>query len=248
MDQWGLAMGLRNGANIIMNHAISFGGSFFRKEKGQYVVRAGEEERALLQTILDLLYTDKSMAPASVGQTGAGLIPGFFGGKYAMLVGIGAWARQQLVENAPAHFRWGVIPPLKAQTQNTGVNTQTLSIPKKSKRAPQAVAFIDFMLNNENMARLAQCDWMLPTRQSCLNRSEFQTREDGWVVVSAGQKLLSVGPWLGAPGYVEWKSRVANPIFQELFANRLSLEEAAKRIELESNLVLSRYQTRGERW
>jgi len=195
-----------------------------------------------------LLYTDKSMSPASIGQTGTGMIPGFFSGKFAMLVGIGAWARQQLVENAPANFRWGVIPPLKAQTQNTGINTQTLSIPKKSKRTQQAMAFIEFILNTENMARLAQCDWMLPTRQSCLNRPEFRTRENGWDIVSAGKKFLSVGPWLGVPGYVEWKSRVANPIFQELFANRLSLEEAAKRIELESNLVLSRYQMRDETW
>jgi hypothetical protein len=50
------------------------------------------------------------------------------------------------------------------------------------------------------------------------------------------------------PGYIEWKSRVANPIFQELFAHRLSLEAAALRIEKESNSVLARYQVRGLKW
>lgn len=245
VDQWGVAMGLRNSANLIMNHAISFGGSFFRSENGRYSVRVDNEEKALLKMILDLLYEDESMAPASTGQTGSGMIPGFFSGKYAMLVGIGAWARQQVVENAPAGFRWGVMPPLKAQTQNIGINTQTLSIPKKSKRPQEAMAFIEFMLSPKNMARLAQSDWMLPSRKSCFEMPEFQTSEDGWDVVSAGQQFLSVGPWLGVPGYVEWKSRVANPILQELYARRLSLEEAARRIEIESNLVLSRYQRGG---
>jgi ABC-type glycerol-3-phosphate transport system substrate-binding protein len=244
-DQWGAAMGLRNSANLIMNHAISFGGSFFRSEDDRYFVKVGDEEKALLKTILDLLYEDKSMAPASIGQTGAGMLPGFFAGKYAMLVGIGAWARQQVVENAPPGFRWGVMLPLKAQTQNTGINTQTLSIPKKSKRPHEAMAFIEFMLNRQNLARLAQSDWMLPTRRSCLDMPEFQTHDDGWDVVSAGQQFLSVGRWLGAPGYVEWKNRVANPILQQLFARRLSLDEAARRIEIESNLVLSRYQRGG---
>ncbi len=245
LDQWGVAMGLRNSANLIMNHAISFGGSFFRSEDDHYFVKVGDEEKALLKTILDFLYEDKSMAPASIGQTGTGMLPGFFAGKYAMLVGIGAWARQQLVENAPPGFRWGVMPPLKAQTQNIGINTQTLSIPKKSKHPNEAMAFIEFMLNPKNLARLAQSDWMLPSRKSCLEMPEFQTREDGWDVVSAGQQFLSVGPWLGAPGYVEWKSRVANPILQELYARRLTLDEAARRIEIESNLVMSRYQRGG---
>ena len=244
-DQWGVAMGLRNSANLIMNHAISFGGSFFRSENDRYSAKVGDEEKALLKTILELLYEDKSMAPASIGQTGTAMLPGFFAGKYATLVGIGAWARQQVVENAPAGFRWGVMPPLKAQTQNTGINTQTLSIPKKSKRPQEAMAFIEFMLSTKNMALLAQSDWMLPSRKSCFEMQEFQTLEDGWDVVSAGQQFLSVGPWLGVPGYVEWKSRVANPILQELYARRLSLPEAARRIEIESNLVLSRYHRGG---
>jgi len=40
---------------------------------------------------------------------------------------------------------------------------------------------------------------------------------------------------------LEWKSRVVNPILQELFANRMTVEDAAIRIERESNIVLSRY-------
>jgi len=33
-----------------------------------------------------------------------------------------------------------------------------------------------------------------------------------------------------------------------LFSNRLTVMEAARRIEIESNIVMSRYQSRDERW
>ncbi len=248
VDQWGVAMGLRNAANIIMNHSVSFGGSFFSQEDGKYVVRVGAPERQLLSFILDMLYLDRTMAPSSTGKTGAAMIPEFFAGRYAMLVGIGSWARQQIVENAPAGFRWGVIPPLKAQSQSIGINTQTLSISRTSKRQADAMAFITFMLNPSNMAQLAGSDWMIPTRKSCLAMDQFRTVDDGWSIVNASVKFLESGSWLGVPGYVEWKSRVANPILQELFANRYSIEEAAHRFEVESNIVLSRYQRGAAKW
>ena len=98
--------------------------------------------------------------------------------------------------------------------------------------------FIRFILNRTNMARLALADWMLPARKSCLALPEFNSAANGWDVTTASSVFLSTGPWLGAPGYVEWKSRVANPVLQEFFSNRLGLDETAKRIEEESNVVL----------
>lgn len=248
IDQYGAGIGLRNSANIIMNTSISFGGSFFRKEGDHFVVKVKDEEKKLLQTIVNMIYKDKSVSPASIGESGAGMIPGFFSGKYAMLVGIGSWGRQQLVENAPKDFKWGVMPPLKAKTQMYGVSTQTLSIPKKSKRTKEAMMFIDYMLSSKNTARLALDDWMIPSRKSCLIMPEFQDTIGSWDITCSAVNTLGVGSWLGAPGYVEWKSRVANPVLQELFAGRLTVDEVAKRIERESNIVLSRYKKRGEVW
>lgn len=248
IEQYGIGMGLRNSANIIMNTSISFGGSFFKKSDDHYIVKVGSEEKTLLQTIVDMLYKDKSISPASIGETGAGMIPGFFSRKFAMMVGIGSWARQQLVENAPKEFRWGVMPPLKAQTQIYGASTQTLSVPKKSKRAKDAMLFIEFMLSSQNTARLALNDWMIPARKSCLSMHEFNDTVGGWDITCSVVSTLSAGAWTGAPGYVEWKSRIANPILQELFAGRMSVDEAAQRIEHESNIVLSRYKKRGDVW
>ncbi len=248
IDQYGAAFGLRSSANIIMNTSISFGGSFFRKEEGHFVVSVRDGEKKLLGTIVDMLYKDKTASPSSIGESGAGMIPGFFSGRYAMLIGIGSWGRQQIVENGPKEFSWGVMPPLKAKTQTYGASTQTLSVPKQSNRAKEAMEFIDFMLSSKNMARLALGDWMIPTRRSCLSMREFQDADSGWDVVCSAVSTLSVGSWLGAPGYEEWKSRVANPVLQELFAGRLSVDEAARRIEHESNIVLSRYKKRGQVW
>ena len=248
IDRWGAGIGLRSSSNIILNLTIGFGGSYFRKENGSYVVRMGEDETKLLSLLMDMLYKDGSVTTAGLGQSGPAMIPSFFSGKYAMLVGIGAWARQQLVQNAPAGFHWGVLPPLRARTQQIGTSAQTLSIPKASLRKREAMAFIEFLANQKNDARIAASDWMVPARTSCLSMPQFQTENDGWKIAGESAKFLAAGDWVGAPGYIEWKSRVANPILQELFSNRLTVAEAAKRIEIESNIVLSRYQSRDERW
>lgn len=247
-DQYGAGFGLRSSANIVMNTSISFGGSFFKKNGKDYYVKTGDEEKKLLQTIVDMLYKNKSASPASIGESGAGMIPGFFSGRYAMLVGIGAWGRQQIVENSPKNFKWGVMPPIKAKNQTYGASTQTLSIPKKSKRVKEAMQFIDFMLSSKNTARLALNDWMLPARKSCLQMPEFQNSENGWDITCSAVATLGTGSWLGMPGYVEWKDRVANPVLQELFAGRLTVKQAADRIDHESNIILSRYKKRGEVW
>lgn len=248
VDQWGAGMGLRNSSNIILNLTIGFGGSYFRREHGSYAVRMNDDETKLLSLLMDMMYKDSSMTTAGLGQSGPAMIPSFFAGKYAMLVGIGAWARQQLVQNAPPGFHWGVLPPVKARTQHIGTSTQTLSIPKASSRKQEAMAFIEFLANRKNNALIASSDWMVPARTSCLQMPQFRTAGDGWDIASESAKYLAVGDWVGAPGYIEWKSRVANPILQELFSNRMTVTEAARRIEIESNIVLSRYQSKDERW
>jgi len=248
-DQWGVAMGLRSGANLIINHSIGFGGSYFYQgEKNKITARVDKPEKELLKIILTLLYKDKTMSPASIGLSSSGIIPGFIAGKYAMLVGVGAWARQQIVENADESLDWGVLPPIRAQTQFTGLNTQTFSIPKSSNKINSSIEFLHYLTSKDNMARLARSDWLMPTRKSCLELPMFNTIPDGWNVVTNSVIFLSSGPWVGMPGYIEWKSRVANPVFQELFSNRISIDEAAQRIELESNSVLKRYQMKGVNW
>ncbi len=240
IDQWGSAIGLSSPVNFVLNLSIGFGGQYFYEEDGEWVVRVGDAEKEFLNLMMDMLYGNPSIASDGVGLSGPELFPGFFEGRYAMLPGIGVWARQQIVESGPEDFNWGVLPPLEAETQNQGSSTQTLSIPAASPNQEAATQFLEFFLNSQNMATLAQGDWLFPTRVSSFELPEFQTEEAGWDVATESARYLTMANWQLVPNFEEFSSRVAKPIFQELFANRISVDEAAERLEREGNRVLSR--------
>lgn len=239
---YGAAFGLRSSANIIMNLSLGFGGGFFHRDGVAPYVEVGDAEKELLSTIHEMIYVDESASTAAVGTSGAGMIPGFIAGDTAILVGIGSWARQQLVENAPPDFEWGVLPPIKAITQQQGANAQTLSIPSASDKQVEAMAFIEYFLETQNMTQLAKSDWMLPTRRSSMEALRNEPPSHGWETTLAVVDDLVEGPWLDVPGLTEWKSRIANPTFQDIFSNRLTIDAAAERIESDSRRILKRYQ------
>ena len=239
-DQWGAAFGLRSPVNRVLNLSLGFGGEYFYQEDGEWVVRVGNEEKELLNDVMGMMYEDETASTDGVGLSGPELFPGFFEGKYAMLPGIGVWARQQIVENGPEDFNWGVLPPLMAESQRQGSATQTLSIPAASEHQEEATRFLEFFLNTQNMATLAQGDWLFPTRASSFDLPEFQTAEAGWDVATESARHLDLANWQFVPNFAEWKSRVATPVFQELFADRISVDEAAQRIEQEGNRVINR--------
>lgn len=238
-DQWGAAFGLRSPVNRVLNLSLGFGGEYFYQEDGEWVVRVGDEEKQLLNILMDMMYEDETASTDGVGLSGPELFPGFFEGKYAMLPGIGVWARQQIVEGGPEGFNWGVLPPLMAESQRQGSATQTLSIPAASEHQAEAMQFLEFFLSTQNMASLAQGDWLFPTRVSSFDLPEFQTEEAGWNVATESARHLDLANWQFVPNFAEWRSRVATPIFQELFANRISVDEAASRLEEEGNPVIN---------
>lgn len=240
IDQWGAAFGLRSPVNRVLNLSLGFGGEYFYQEDGEWVVRVGDEEKQLLNVIMDMMYEAETASTDGVGLSGPELFPGFFEGKYAMLPGIGVWARQQIIENGPEGFNWGVLPPLMAESQRQGSATQTLSIPAAAEHKEEAAQFLEFFLNQQNMATLAQGDWLFPTRVSSFELPEFQTEEAGWDVATESARHLDLANWQFVPNFAEWRSRVATPVFQELFANRISVDEAAERLEQEGNRVINR--------
>jgi len=243
VKQWGAGFGLRQPGSKVGNFSLSFGGGgFVRKENGEYKIKAGEPEKKVMRILKEMLYKDETVIPSSTGQSASDMMAGFYGEKYAMVPQVGIWIRQQIMQNAPEGFEWGIMPPLKGTSQHQGADTQTLSIPKASPHKEEAMEFIEFFLNTKNMGRLAQGDWMLPTRESTTQLPEFQTEEHGWKTVSESAKHLTVGPWQHMSGFAEFKTRVTNPILQKLFADKLTVEEAAEKIEQEGNKVLDSYQ------
>lgn len=129
IDQYGAAFGLKSSANIILNLTLGCGGKYFYKSDNGYKVELKEPEKFLLTTIHDMIYKYKCASPLASSQSGSSIIPAFYSGKYAMLVGIGTWARQQLIENAPKSFHWAVMEPLKELNQDQGFKYTNFKYP-----------------------------------------------------------------------------------------------------------------------
>ncbi|MFI7439673.1 ABC transporter substrate-binding protein [Nonomuraea indica] len=238
---FGVAWPMKSPVNKTLNLALNFGGTFFQTAEGKTTVKVGPEEKQVLQRIHDQLYKDKSADPAALGQGTADPLPAFYKGKFAMLPA-GVYLRQQVAEQAPDGFEWVTLPPLKGTTTQQGAVSQTLSIAQDSKHPDEAMKFISFFLNGPNQAKLAKGDWLLPTSVKAAADPSITTKENGWDVATASAKALVVAPFLKVNGFDEWKSKVATPVLQEYYANKITIDEAAKRLVEDGNQVLERYQ------
>ncbi|MEU6738879.1 ABC transporter substrate-binding protein [Streptosporangium sandarakinum] len=239
-DTFGVAWPLKTPVNKVLNLALNFGGTFFQTDGAKATVKVGPEEREVLQRIHDQLYKDKTADPSALGMGTADPLPGFYAGKYALLPA-SVYLRQQVVEQAPSGFEWVTIPPLKGTSADQGAASQTLSVAADSKYPDQATKFISFFLNSTNQARLAKGDWLLPTSVKAASDPSMTTEKNGWNVATASAKNLVVAPYLKVNGFDEWKSKVATPALQQYFANKITLDEAAKTLVDEGNKVLERY-------
>lgn len=238
---FGVAWPMKSPVNKTLNLALNFGGTFFQTAEGKTTVKVGPEEKEVLQRIHDQLHKDKSADPAALGQGTADPLPAFYKGKFAMLPA-GVYLRQQVAEQAPDGFEWVTLPPLKGTTTQQGAVSQTLSIAQDSKHPDEAMKFISFFLNGPNQAKLAKGDWLLPTSVKAAADPSITTKENGWDVATASAKDLVVAPFLKVNGFDEWKSKVATPALQEYYANKITIDEAAKRLVEDGNQVLERYQ------
>ena len=73
------------------------------------------------------------------------MLPGFFGGTYAMFVG-GNYIAQQITETGPEGFNWTVLPLLEGSAgTNQAANPQTLSVSAQSEHVEQAADFIELL-------------------------------------------------------------------------------------------------------
>ncbi len=222
-DRFGLGWGLKSPAATVMTMSPAFGGNFFYNEGGKNVVKWNSGEQQVLRRISGMAYTDKSLSPTTLGQTGTAILPGFFGGKYAMIVG-GNYVAQQMVEQAPAGFEWAMLPLLKGDSQVQGANPQTLSISSSSKYAKQAMQFISFYMKAENLASVSIGDWLIPATTSGGKAVVTSTGgKNGWDVNVSSAQLLKLAPFTQLEAYPQWKSQIAQPAFQQYLAQKIDL-------------------------
>ncbi|MET7345323.1 sugar ABC transporter substrate-binding protein [Streptomyces sp. NPDC005547] len=241
--RYGVAWPLKEPVSVTLNLGLSAGGQLFhRGADGKVTVAMGEGDQVVPGTIHDQVNTDHSAARTALGMGGGDTLPGFFGGKYAM-VPLGFSYRQQVVEQAPKGFEWTVLPaPAGRDGLAQGVSPQTLSVPEDSPHKKEAVRFIDFLLRPANMVRLAKGDWMLPTGTEALADPSLHTADRGWATGAALAGSLRSAPAQSVRGYPEWKDKVATPALQEYYSGAIDAAELRKRLVTDGNRVLARYQ------
>ncbi|WP_050372063.1 ABC transporter substrate-binding protein [Streptomyces acidiscabies] len=241
--KFGVAWPLREPVSATLNLSLSAGGQLFhRGDDGKVTIRMGAGDTVVPQTIHDQVDVDHSASNSTLGSGGSDTLPGFFGGKYAM-VPLGFSYRQQISQQAPKGFEWQVLPaPAGVAGLTQGVSPQTLSVAQDSRHKKEAVAFLDFLLRPPNMVRLALGDWMLPTGTTALQDPALHTAEHGWATGTALAGHLVPAPAQAVRGYPEWKDKVATPALQEYYSGAIGLGELRQRLEKDGNLVLARYQ------
>ncbi|MFD3657394.1 ABC transporter substrate-binding protein [Streptomyces sp. NPDC058620] len=241
--RYGVAWPLKEPVSVTLNLGLSAGGQLFHRDAdGKVTIRSEEGDQVVPGTIHDQVNTDRSAARTALGMGGSDTLPGFFGGRYAM-VPLGFAYRQQIVEQAPEGFEWTVLPaPAGSGGLAQGVSPQTLSVAEDSPHKKEAMRFIDFLLRPPNMVRLAKGDWMLPTGTEALADPALHTTENGWATGTALAKALRPAPAQSVRGYPEWKDKVATPALQEFYSGAIGTEELRKRLVDDGNRVLARYQ------
>ncbi|CCK26627.1 putative lipoprotein in oleD 5'region [Streptomyces davaonensis JCM 4913] len=241
--KYGVAWPLKDPVSATLNLSLSTGGQLFhRGADGKVTVRFEAADEVLPRTVHDQVNTDRSASPTTLGSGGSDTLPGFFGGRYAM-VPLGFSYRQQIVQQAPEGFDWQVLPaPAGADGLTQGVSPQTLSIAEDSPHQREAAEFVDFLLRPENMVRLALGDWMLPTGTAALKDPALHTEKHDWATGTALADHLHPAPAQAVRGYPEWKDKVATPALQEYYSGAIDLGELRERLEEDGNLVLARYQ------
>ena len=241
--RYGVAWPLKEPVSATLNLSLSSGGQLFHRDAdGKVTVRFGADDEVMPRTVHDQVNADRSASPTTLGSGGSDTLPGFFGGRYAM-VPLGFSYRQQIVQQAPKGFDWQVLPaPAGADGLTQGVSPQTLSIAEDSPHKREAAEFIDFLLRPDNMVRLALGDWMLPTGTEALKDPALHTTENDWATGTALAAHLRSAPAQSVRGYPEWKDKIATPAFQEYYSGAIGLDELRERLEEDGNLVLARYQ------
>ncbi|MFH8882768.1 ABC transporter substrate-binding protein [Streptomyces californicus] len=241
--RYGVAWPLKEPVSVTLNLGLSGGGRLFHRDgDGKAVLRFEPGDGVVPGTIHDQVNTDRSAARSALGMGGSDALPGFFGGKYAMLP-LGFSYRQQIIQQAPEGFDWTVLPmPTGAGGAVQGVSPQTLSVAEESPHKKEAVAFIDFLLRPANMVRLARGDWMLPTGTEALADPSLRSAEHGWAVGVAMAEALRPAPAQSVRGYPEWKDKVATPAYQEFYSGAIDADELRERLVEDGNRVLARYQ------
>ena len=236
-DTFGFALPLKGGAvDYTLTLGMSFDAGYFTDDG---LVSWGPAEDQVPSLLHAMIHEDGSMSADVLGLDSVDLVPRFVEGQYAMIVG-GAFLRQQLEQADQPTFSWEAIPPPVGTAHAQNNSAQTISISAATKHPPEAAAFLEFFLDPDNQARLAVADWLTPTSQAAVDTLASTEQGLGWDAVLAEAPFFRHAAFNGVTGYSEWDERVASQALRDYYADKISLEELAERVEHDGNAILER--------
>jgi multiple sugar transport system substrate-binding protein len=228
--KYGLGWGLKSPTATMLNLGLNFDAKFFDGSGKDAKATIGDAELEVPKRIHAMAYDDKSIDPTSLTQSGSDVLPGFYAGKYGMVVA-GNYVAQQILEEAPKTFQWEVLPPLKGTSTKQAANPQTLSAPAEGKHIEQSAKFIDYFMKAENLAAVGQGDWLIPTTQAARDAVLKATGgKNGWQQILASGADLTKAPFQSVENYPQWKDQIATPAFQQYLANKTDAAALGKKL------------------
>ncbi|MEO7060559.1 MAG: sugar ABC transporter substrate-binding protein [Lapillicoccus sp.] len=228
-DVYGLAWGLKSPTAGLMSSGLAFDGTFFSGDEAKPTISVTDKELQVpnrLKAMLDA----KVMAPTSVSQGGSDVLPGFFAGKYGLIMA-GNYVETQIEQKAPKGFNWTMLPLLKGVNQNQAAGPQTLSIARQSTHQAEAMKFIAYYLKAENLAKIAEGDALIPvtTSAAAIVKKDLGSQH-GWdAILDAGPSLVDP-PWAKADKFPQWKTETATPAYQEFLAGKIDAATLTQRL------------------
>lgn len=231
--KYGVAWGLKSPAAMSMIMGMNFNATFFRGLTSSSGARLSinQAELEIPSRIHSMIYNDKSIDPAALTMSGAGPIPGFLAGKYAMIFAA-SYVAADLDKAAKASgFDWTALPLLKGSTNQQGANPQTLSVSAQSKYPKQAAAFIRYMLGDKNLSELAQGEALIPSTDGSLKEALASKKGNaGWTQILSDGSSLTLAPFTLVPNYEKWKGTVLQPAMQQYIQGKISITELKSRL------------------
>lgn len=228
--RYGVGWGLKEPTATIVNLSANFGARWFRGSGSHTDIVVGDAELAVPTRIHAMAHQDGSIDPTSLTQSGGDVLPGFYAGKYAMMVA-GSYVAQQIQEQAPEKFEWAVLPTLAGTSTAQPASAQTLSVSKATRHVKQAAQFIDYFVADQNLARLAQSDWLIPATASGRRAVLAQTGgRDGWRQILASGTNSVDAPYLTVKDFPQWKDQIAMPALQRYLAGDLTTAQLSSRL------------------
>lgn len=225
-EVYGLGWGLRSPTAAFMTMAPGFGGTYFDSEAEDANISIGEGELAIPEIVHEMAYTDQTLLPVTLTQSGSEVLASFYAEQIAITIQ-GSFQAANIAADAPEGLEWTALPPLAGPNgAEQAANPQTLSVNIDSDHIEESVQFIEFFTAAENLADLNEADALIPATTAAQDiLAGRMADQPGWSTILAGGENFVSAPYLYVGPYAQWRDTVATPAFQRYLADETTTEQ-----------------------